>query len=271
MSGLRRLVVFGDSFVSGYRASPTPNVTELNFPYYLSEELGIEVINKGQEGRSNLAIASEVLSFVRGKTKEDLSEFMFLIVYSQWERDTIRNQYVNNPNSDNALRGKINHRNTENSNPHDIATLRVHTELAYLGIKQLCEMYDIPYRMINSYDYQPYLDKLDNIECIKARQLKKGALGMVDIVVGSRDWTMINSKGDDNWIESRSLNNTLLDICSGQWLLDEPKPSPFEYLNILRSKTKTNKYLTPCGHPNVGGNKIIAKTLAPYLKELIKE
>ena len=275
---MRRLVIFGDSFVEGFRSLPIDETTQFNFPYYLSKELDVEVINLGHRANSNLAIANDVLSFVRPKTKDELSEYAFLICWSQWERGTVRNEVVYDKNADYALRGHLVSRTVSNKTPYEHVSLRANTELSYLGIKQLCEMNDIPYRMINSYDFQPYLDRLDKIDCISLGKeavsdiVRKEAVS--DIVIGSHDWEMINSKNDPNWIESQSTYNTLLDMCAEEWLFDKvhghKKRSVFDHLHYVRSKREDNKYITLCGHPNIGGNQIIARTLAPYLKEIIK-
>ena len=263
MSSLRRLIIFGDSFVEGYRCVPRPETTEYNFPFFLAEELGIEVVNLGIHGHSNLAVASDVITYLRDKTDEELATDAFLICFSEWTRMSEKNS--DDSNTVNELRG-ITWMRQPNKDTPDEVLLRVQTDLAYLGVKQLCETKGVPFRMINSYDSQNFLDTLDIIECVKR---PKGRIE--DIRLGSKIWKMVSPSGDDNWIESNSKFNTILDIITDNWLSCNDKTSMFNYMQDVRSKQPNNPFMTPCGHPTIKGNKLIAKTLAPYLKVIIEQ
>lgn len=266
MSGLRRLVVFGDSYVQGYRSQPSIQITDLNFPYYLSEELGVEVINKGHHGHSNLAIAHDVMAFIRETPEEELSNYAFLICFSDWQRDTKRdNSREPSPDTDGALEGIVWSR-WPNVDAPDPTILRISTEMAYLGLKQLCYKYSIPYRMINSFDHQQCIDRLEVYNVVEH---EGGRIS--DSRIGSSPWRIESPRGDTHWIESNSLYNTILDIIVDQWLVEGDKMPPLQYVRYHRLKEEGRRYLTGCSHPNTAGNQLIAKTLAPYIKEIIKE
>lgn len=266
MSGLRRLVVFGDSYVQGYRSKPTIQINELNFPYYLSKELGVEVINKGHHGHSNLAIAHDVMAFIRETPEEELPNYAFLICFSDWQRDTKRDRVREpSPDTDGALEGIVWSR-WPHVEPPDPTILRISTEMAYLGLKQLCYKYDIPYRMINSFDHQPFIDTLEIYNAI----LHEGGR-ITDQRIGSCPWRIESPRGDSHWIESESIYNTIMDIIVENWLSEEDKMPPLQYVRYHRLKEENRRYLTGCSHPNVAGSKLIAKTLAPYIQTILKD
>lgn len=72
MSSLRRLVVFGDSFVEGYYNSKEEGrgVIANNFVHHFRELLGVEVLSRGKNGSSNLAISNQVMTHIRNTDKE---------------------------------------------------------------------------------------------------------------------------------------------------------------------------------------------------------
>lgn len=264
MPSVRRLVVFGDSYVQGFRSDGPENKIEyFNFPFWLSEELGIEVINLGHHGHSNLAIANDVMSFIRMTPKDELKDYAFLICFSDWLRTTERNPEVNHIDSPHALRGLVWSRWPGIDDP-DAAMLRINTEMCYLGIKQLCQRYDISYRMINSFDHQNFCDTIDIFEPVVYDGNR-----VVDERKGSRDWRMESPFEDENWIESGNKYNTLFDIILGHWLMEGEKEAPYTYFKTNKLRKHNRRYMAGCGHPNIAGNKLIAKTLAPYLKPII--
>jgi len=263
MSSLRRLVVFGDSYVQGYRVDPVPRIENFNFPYYLADELGTEVFNLGHHGHSNLAIANDVMSFIRKTPKDELKDYAFLICFSDWLRQTERNPSIEDANLHHALKGIVWSRWPQVKDP-DEATLRITTEMCYLGLKQLCQELDIPYRMINSFDHQNFCDTLD---IWVPKMYDDGRVE--DVRLGSKTWKMQGPSGDPNWIESGSSYNTLFDIILGHWLMDDAKLAPTLYLKTHKLRKYDRQYMAGCGHPNIAGNKLIARTLAPYLEPII--
>lgn len=70
------------------------------------------------------------------------------------------------------------------------------------------------------------------------------------------------------WIESNHIRNTLMDICTEEWLQkDAPKRSQSWIFN--NKKQKPTEYLNECLHPNERGHARIADILYPYIAETI--
>lgn len=206
------------------------------------------------------------MAFIRETPKEELSNYAFLICFSDWQRDTKRDKAREpSPDTDGALEGVVWSR-WPHIKPPDPTILRISTEMSYLGLKQLCYKYAIPYRMINSFDHQPFIDTLEIYDAITHKDGR-----ITDKRIGSCTWRMESPQGDDHWIESGTLYNTILDIIVGRWLVEGDKIAPLQYARYHKLKEKDRRYLTGCSHPNTAGNQLIAKTLAPYLQEIIKE
>lgn len=67
------------------------------------------------------------------------------------------------------------------------------------------------------------------------------------------------------WIESNHIRNTLMDICTEEWLQNAP---PRHYAWIFNNKKqKPTEYLNECLHPNERGHQKIADILYPYIAE----
>lgn len=79
----------------------------------------------------------------------------------------------------------------------------------------------------------------------------------------------IQTEKTENWIESTQSNNTLLDICTHNWLSPVKRKIPWDFNNKARPKRPGNKiksnYLSDCSHPNGKGHRKIAETLYPYV------
>ena len=261
---MRRLVVFGDSFVEGYRKVPTRHVTQFNMCHYLSEELGVEVLNLGFRGHSNLSIANSVLRFVANEVT-DLSEVAFLVVFSGWERLTLKTPQKTHEQVGALVGIPVKPHNIGQvvidgqGVSSDTAILRCQTELAYLGVKQVCQEYGIPVRFINSIDHQMFIDKVENSKIHEDGSLE---------VLGSFPLKSIKPTGE-TWIEPNSLYNTLLDIITDRWLHEGDKGTPEENYRRLRGSSDKFPGCTSCFHPTISGNKKIAKILSPYLKQIL--
>jgi cellobiose-specific phosphotransferase system component IIB len=261
---MRRLVVFGDSFVEGYRRVPAPNVTEFNMCHYLSEELGVDVLNLGFRGNSNLAIANSVLRFIVNEL-DDSSEVAFLVVFSGWERVTLRTKQRSHERVGALVGVSVKPHNIGKvvidgqGVSSDMAILRCQTELAYLGVKQACQEHNIPVRFINSIDHQIFIDKLESSKIYEDGSIE---------IMGSFSLKSIKPN-DETWIEPNSLYNTLLDIITDRWLHEGEKGSPEENHRMLRGSSKKFPGCTSCFHPTISGNKKIAKILSPYLKQIL--
>lgn len=264
MSGLRRLVVFGDSFVEGYYNSKEEGrgYIKNTFVHHLGELLGLEVLSRGKTRSSNLAISNQVMTHIRNVDEESLKQDVFLVVFSEWNRLTVRSMLRDSehPNvleganrSNDILRGDTKY---SYKSYLDEAIQRAETENSYLAVSYVCQKMGIPYRMINSFCYQSYLDTVTVWE--NGQRL------------GRKDWSMISPEGDPNWIESNSLYNTLHDICAERWLKTGDKPPMVDYLKHTKT-TSNKKYFTGCMHPNEKGHRLVAETLSPYITQILKD
>jgi hypothetical protein len=92
----------------------------------------------------------------------------------------------------------------------------------------------------------------------------------------TRDYPIID-KDDPTIIESGKYSNTLIDIVIDNWLGDRYKKAYFkEKRGIIRAHSFENKRWkehlnSHCMHPTPEGHKLIAKTLAPYIKRKLEE
>lgn len=253
MSSLRRLVVFGDSFVEGYYddRKEGQRVFDQTFVHHLGELLEVEVLSLGKSRSSNLAISNQVMSHIRNTDEDSLKKDVFLVVFSEWNRLTFRSR-VHDSEDPNVLGGKVPENIDQNKEP----ICRTETENSYLAVSHICQKLNIPYRMINSFCYQSFLDTITVWE--SGRRL------------GRKDWSMISPSGDKNWIENNSLYNTLYDICAERWMKTGDKPPMVDYLKHTKM-TSDKKYFTECMHPNEKGHRLIAETLSPYIKQILKD
>lgn len=253
MSSLRRLVVFGDSFVEGYHISDENRgiLFDETFVTHLGDFLGVEILTLGKSRSSNLAISNQVMTHIRNSDEESLKNDAFLIVFSEWNRLT-RVSFSHEDEHPNVLVGKI----PENTDIGKESLQRAETENSYLAVSHICQRLGIPYRMINSFCYQSFLDTITVWE--GSRRL------------GRKGWSMISPEEDPNWIERNSLYNTLYDICAERWLKTGDKPPMVDYLKHTKM-TSEKKYFTGCMHPNEKGHRLIAEKLSPYIKQIIRE
>jgi hypothetical protein len=250
------------------------------FPKWLEKMVNNDVLNYGVHGHSNGAIADDLFRFIyRHSHIGDLDTYSFLIVMSAWDRATLAADdpyYKKEPLRPTAnperLRGEVQDFTLlDNSNVHP---LRMATETAYLGMKYILDYHKLPYRMINSHCTQLF-SPYKAIWETKWDNSLPGVSSATDYIVGKRSFPFITETmvDDPNWIEYNKPCNTLLDICGGTWLGEEPKYWDWRYTQ-KRHKDEFakghNKYFTPCMHPNIGGHKLIAETLEPYLKPILE-
>ena len=236
---MKRLVVFGDSYVEGGRTIPKLETTPYNMCFYLQKELDIQVVNVGKSASSNTNISHSVMRHIQ---KHDVSDSIFLVCWS-----IIRRFFALN------TLGEISHlspkriveSNMDECFPeHDNLIIhRMLTEQAMHSVKSICRDINIPLLMINSIDHSFF----DN----KGIQFVSGRL-------------------EDQWIESGKPNNTLLDIVSGRWLRDDMPEVSFsnKFHSIRRDREKDltkYPYLAGCMHPTDAGNELISKVLTPYI------
>ena len=263
LSQVRKLVVFGDSYVEGQRKDPHLMITKYNPCYYLEKELGTEVINVGKFGSANQSIANEVFRYVE---REDTTNVAFLVVWSDMKRvatlhpdmpieETMnfdRWQYVSSIGLN--RRKELEPHFREMNNP---VFQRMWFEHAMHGVRMICQDYNIPLLMTNSIDTSCFQDK---------------------VWYAKRDRPIHYSLGKarEQWIEGDKPNNSMFDIITDRWLREDINDLTFDVKHtIIRNDyikdTSKYPYLTDCFHPWDEGNELIAKTLAPYIKKIIEE
>lgn len=264
MSGLRRLVVFGDSYVEGQRKDPHLMITEYNMCYYLEKELGVEVVNMGKFGSGNVAIANEAMRWIQ---KNNTSDVAFLVVWTDVKRffeihpaifsndDKIldfdqRHYLIGATSRRDADRTKY---TPEGRSP---VAQRYLSETAIHGLRMLCQDFDIPLLMSTSIDTIYHMNMVDYQNKIMPIHYLQG-------------------KMKDVWIEGDKPNNSLLDIITDRWLREDIPDLTFHRKHsMIHHNRKENKsrypYLTDCFHPWDEGHELIAKTLAPYIKPILE-
>lgn len=258
---MRRLVVFGDSYVEGQRKDPHLMITRYNPCYYLEKELGVEVINNGKFGSGNQAIANEVLRFCRHNNTADTA---ILVVWSHTKRTSELNsrmspqrtmefddwQYVS---SGSKVREVDRVHTPELYNP---AFHRMWFEQAMHSVRAVCNDYGMPLLMTTSIDNDPFLNKI---------YWQKR----------DRPIDFCLAKAREQWIEGDKPNNSMFDIITDRWLKEDIQDLTFtkkhSIIRVDYEKDKTKyPYLTNCFHPWDEGNELIAKTLAPYIKPILE-
>lgn len=259
---MRKLVVFGDSYVEGQRKDPHLMITKYNPCYYLEKELGVEVINNGKFGSGNQAIANEVLRYCRKHGGENTA---ILVVWSDIKRNAELNlkmkeerifefddwQFVS---SGSGSKEELRLLMPEFRNP---AFHRMWFEQSMHTVRMVCQDYDIPLLMTSSIDTNPLLNKVHYQK--RDRYI---------------DFCM--SKAKEQWIEGYNPNNSMLDIITNRWLKKDISDLTFDKKHtIIRNDYEKDKskypYLTNCFHPTDEGNELIAKTLAPYIKPILEK
>lgn len=282
---MSRLVVLGDSFATGYWASSeykevSYNSTEdWNTPFceFLGRDLGIEVLNLGIPGASNLSIMNDFLHYLKFLRKDG---DRILFVWSDEHRITRMNHWRELPKSItcehiNRFTGIYPSSKDPKTPNHKDCSADYHFKIvastcAYRTAKSFCEEFKLPYRMIDSMSSSV----LGDTHYLTTRET-------VQVSENEYEWrTTVDSfgiipmmeKDNPNWIEGLHKYNTLVDICVDNWLIDKKhKPLSDKYLTTIGSNWEKYPLLTHCLHPNQKGHEKIAEVLLPYIEELINE
>lgn len=253
MSGLRRLVVFGDSYVVGGVDPYTPEANiHKNFTYHLGQRFGIETFNAGFTGGCNMAIANCVMRFITNNRLEENDAFF--VCWSDIRREPIVKERYWNEDYENELFIDTKYDKLEHPAIH-----RIQFEASVHSVRMICHELGIPLIMTNSVDVNATLG-------VSYYGRKKEYIPL--------KYCYGNMK--EQWIEMDKPNNCLLDIVSGAWLRDDVPNQPFFIKhNELRKKYNEDPskypYLTKCFHPNEEGHKLVADTLAPYIQPLLEK
>lgn len=287
-----RLITFGDSWPFGHRRFDHNLVdseggshvksewkfVEKPFPILLAEKLGITYRNYAKTGNSNFVIALDIFNYLNTSYREG---DRILIVWTEWPRMSIRNEhklsgiepegpqkygnrFAGIPNGFNRL-GHYPELCDTTGTLEDFFYQRLQGIMAYHTVRDMLNQRNIPYRQINSLDHSGFYDhvKVEKTRPNKSRPSKKLNL------------RKMYYDDDPNWIEVGSDYNTLLDICTDQWLSEGKKQDSMDYLRWCKNICTTGKfepYLnTACMHPNEEGHELITEVLLPYIKKLIEE
>jgi len=248
-----KLVVFGDSWVEGYRLYPKHAVNNLNICHYISEFIPeINVENIGFRGNSNASIASSVLEYVQNN---DTKDCVFLVSFTEWNRHSL-------VEDDNQIKPEykiVNFRSgsVEESISKELKrriTLEFHRynyQSAYYSVLGICQSMGIPVRFTNSIcDQQLHSHVYDSYE---NRFVRLPFVSMKKY-----------------WIEPDTNYNTMYDILTGDWLDQRDNVSYLMRREKYNKERKhSERYFTRCIHPTAEGSRLIAKTLCPYIEQML--
>lgn len=271
---MKRLVVFGDSITVGFVDERGMDNPIKSFVDYLGEYLGCSVLNRGFAGHSNIAILNDFIYYMENEHRQN---DVIFIAWSDQDRTTVYNKVLSEkknfrePNHLHRFTGSNWSRSPwELYNDdcddafEDLHLKRVLNISAYNTVKRLCEKKNVPYRMISGYSNKWLINKLyiiDQTDCFENES------PLLDIT--THNVHSIVDNDDSNWIERKETYNTLMDICFGNWKSKDIRPSDYFYVNGVRRKNDETDLYYKCLHPTEKGHKLIAKTLLPYLREVI--
>ena len=232
----------------------------------MSEILDVECLNVGFRGNGNVAISNTINRFLsRRESKENLA---FLIVWSDAQRPFEISEEVEDINRYDRIVGVEHHFKYESKNYGD-CTNRWLTEAAYNATVNILTNYNIPFMMTNS---------LTN-EMFSNRRLEKKVFDNGTIAVGwskDKDYGFVfdREKIREHYIEPYLQNNTLYDIITERWKTDKDINLHYymkKYEDIEKKIWETSSYITRDLHPNESGYRLIAETIAPYIKPILEE
>lgn len=282
---MSRLVVFGDSFATGYWE--VSKITEVSYastegwntPFceFLARDLGIDVLNLGIPGASNLSIMNDFLHYLKFLRKDG---DRILFVWSHEERVTRMNHWQELPKSVtcehiNRFSGVYPSSKEPKTTSDKDCSSDYHFKImastcAYRTAKSFCEEFKLPYRMTNSLTNSVLWDTY-YLSRLKTRQTSENEYEW-QTTIDSLGIIPMMEKDNPNWIEGVHKYNTLVDICVGNWLSENKhKPLTDKYLTTIKKDWKKYPLLTHCAHPNQKGHKKISEILLPYIKELMDE
>jgi lysophospholipase L1-like esterase len=293
VSGLRRLIVFGDSWPRGHRRTDFEdgtsiwNAVEEPFPVLLGKQLGLETLNFAKSGNTNHIIGMDFWDYINVQYKEG---DVVLFVWTEWNRMTLRDtrhlkgkvfcpnhlKYIKKGWWDKfvgvpwygwqALRDNGIHVEDTTETVDDIFYKRTNSYFAYKMVQKVCEEKGIPYLSINSLESDGFREQL------KVPDKKDPSrYSLYQNISGFRPCF---DRHDPNWIEVENENNTLLDIVTGRWLAKEKKASHAEHKRWANNHCARGNFpllSKDCFHPNEEGHEKITEVLLPYIKKLVEE
>lgn len=167
---MKKLVVFGDSFVQGAIRLPVQNSLsiqrKINFVTQISKLYAVEAENLGKTGNSNINIAQDVFKYVR---TNDVKDVAILVVWSNYLR----------PYRPFLEDGQL---KTEN--------YMFLTEQAYLAVENILTQLEIPFLFTNSFFNHRETDKkwlLDKVSFKNWIEGDKQCNTLYDILIDSWD------------------------------------------------------------------------------------
>lgn len=275
---MRELVVFGDSYVEGYYRDENGEMcfVDKKLGKWLSHYLKVPVLSAGFRGHSNVAISYDINTYIRTRPLDNVA---FLIIWSDPKRNYAINDSVEGIDQFFKVVGRgVDQFLEENSDKDHVGDCMTRwlTESAYNSTVNILNDHNIPFMMTNS---------VSN-EMFKGRRLDWGRVKNEDGSDGSRlyingyhkqeDYKFIfdKEKIKEHYIEPENLNNTLYDIVTGRWINDKD----VRFHNYIKTAIdrenkiwETNPYVFKDLHPNEKGYRLIAKTIAPYIKPILEK
>ena len=279
-----RIFVFGDSWPAGHlteeivgnygeknysivdgvkRCSQTQivkkGVIENNFPLLIGKILGIPVHNRGVSSHSNTAIVNDFWDYIVNDYRE--GDFV-LMCWTNWNRLTVRGDKLDLEGFDiNSFprhfsaftTGRLDFVVPDKGLFEDTTdTLAdnhfklLQSAAAYHMFKNICNEKNIKYLQISSFCHDGFNNEIRPV------------------------W----DRNDPNWIEADCDHNTLMDIIMRRWKRQGKK---VKFKLWIRAISEYNRdhgytYINKLDlHPNEEGHKLIAETLAPYIKRKLEE
>ncbi len=272
MKECKRLVFFGDSWTIGEISYGKDwEKVEKPFAKILGEQFDLPILNFSRPASSNYTILTQFIHYISHEYRE--GDFVF-VGWTNWRRvcllacnvrsslEKTNSKVLYMP----AL--KTNHRFTGESTgtmgwyhrqlniKDDSLTLTdplyqtIQSISAYETVKNICSEKNIKFIQTNSFCNDGFKE--------------------------NPHYRKIYNEDDPNWIEPKSEYNTLLDIVTQRWLKSGKKPlTTKKYCRLIQKQVISNNkiypYLNTCMHPTPEGHKLIAETLAPYIKIKLEE
>lgn len=232
-----KIVGFGDSFTVGimghHQRSYIANLCQLPESPFTSYE------NYAFGGSSNWAIAYQVYRYV-AENQYSLDNTFLFIAWSSFSRYSILNKRFTDWSTDYQQAYQIPDRRTEEP-PSSSKLLIYETDVRILGISNLLKQHHISHAMVQAFDDHT-----------------------------TEEFSMIQQV--PNWINQGRLANTLMHIIAERYLdpgFDSVEPGINHNEPGWINRLTPNQYIDDTYHPTDAGNWLIAKTLYPYLQQIL--
>ncbi len=258
---MRKLVLFGDSWTNGFtKEDGVVRYIEDNLGKQISDRLGINVGNNGEEGSSNQKIANSVIRYIQ---KHDCSNIAMFIVWTEKLRMPVIHRRDDN--------GKFKHHHND---PEFLThmtlkqwrdVVKVYPEIGDFAFTRMLMEHSIhSVRMVLKENNIPYLfsNSIDNFWMYDEMNYFHGKESKSEFVGGGQ------------------LHHTLLDILLGFYKNPKYEKENYnlrqkrEITKVFRMKPHHDNHigsvLTKCEHPTKEGVGVILDNILPEIEQIIK-